>query len=93
MGHAAGCKGALKRLVHALRYRPKALETRLAFRALVDSIVVHPERKRMPYEYAPYFNRDALFGMKLFPENRRKPMEIAASARYDNVGREKSVSS
>ncbi|MHC2707311.1 septal ring factor EnvC (AmiA/AmiB activator) [Bradyrhizobium diazoefficiens] len=35
-----------KRLVTALKINPKAIETRVAFRNLIDSIVVHPVRKR-----------------------------------------------
>lgn len=82
-----------KRLVTALESNPKASETRIAFRNLIDSIVVHPVRKRMPYEYTPYMNSAALFGMKLFPENRRKTGKIASLAYYDNGKSGKSVSS
>jgi site-specific DNA recombinase len=44
----------------------------------------------MPYEYTPHLNSAALFGMKLFSENRREAGEIGTFAYYDNV---KSVSS
>ncbi|TAI65330.1 hypothetical protein CWO89_14055 [Bradyrhizobium sp. Leo170] len=47
-------------------------EMRDAFRNLVDCIIVHPVRKRMPYEYTPYLNAAALFSMKLFSEDRHK---------------------
>lgn len=82
-----------KRLLTALKINPKAIETRVAFRNLIDSIVVHPVRKRMPYEYTPYLNSASLSSMNLFPENRRKTREISAFVYYDNVKSEKSVSS
>lgn len=82
-----------KRLVTALKTNPKAIETRVAFRNLVDCIIVHPVRKRMPYEYTPYLNAAALFSMQLFPENRPKTGKISTFSCYDNVQSEKSVSS
>jgi site-specific DNA recombinase len=82
-----------KRLVTALKINPKAIETRIAFRNLVDCIIVHPVRKRMPYEYTPYLNAAALFGMNLFPESRAKTGKISTFGYYDNVQSEKSVSS
>ena len=82
-----------KRLVTALKINPKAIDTRIAFRNLVDCIIVHPVRKRMPYEYTPYLNAAALFRMKLFSENRYKTRKISTFAYYDNVQSEKSVSS
>ncbi|MCK1721537.1 MULTISPECIES: recombinase family protein [unclassified Bradyrhizobium] len=86
-------RSEVKKLVSALKINPKAIETRVAFRNLIDCIVVHPGRKRMPYEYTPYLNSAALFGKKLFPENRRKAEEIGMFAYYDNGKSEKSVSS
>ena len=47
----------------------------------------------MPYEYTPYLNAAALFGMKLFPENHRETGTVSTLAYYDNVKSEKSVSS
>lgn len=82
-----------KRLVTALESNPKAVETRTAFRNLIGCIVVHPVRKRMPYEYTPYMNSAALSGMKLFTENRRKTGKIDTLTYYDNGKSEKSVSS
>src|SRR3981189_1862441 len=82
-----------KRLVTALKTNPKAIETRVAFRNLVDCIIVHPVRKRMPYEYTPYKNAAALFSMQLFPENCPKTGKISTFVCYDNVQSEKSVSS
>jgi hypothetical protein len=73
-------RSEVKNLVTALKANPKAIKTRVAFRNLVDCIVVHPGRKRMPYEYTPYLNSGALFGKRLFPENCRKAEEIAAFA-------------
>ena len=81
-----------KRLVTALKTNPKAIETRVAFRNLVDCIIVHPVRKRMPYEYTPYLNAAALFSMKLFSEDRHKAGTIS-TIYYDNVHSGKSVSS
>jgi site-specific DNA recombinase len=81
-----------KRLVTALKINPKAIETRIAFRNLVDCIIVHPVRKRMPYEYTPYLNATALFSMKIFSEDRNKTGAIG-TAYYDNVQSGKSVSS
>lgn len=86
-------RSEVKKLVTALKIDPKAIETRIAFRNLIDCIVVHPGRKRMPYEYTPYLNSAALFGMKLFPENRRKAEENGKFPYYDNGKSEKSVSS
>lgn len=82
-----------KRLVTALKTNPKAIETRVAFRNLIDCIIVHPVRKRMPYEYTPYMNAAALFSMQLFPENCPKTGKISTFVCYDNVQSEKSVSS
>ncbi|TWB86846.1 DNA invertase Pin-like site-specific DNA recombinase [Bradyrhizobium macuxiense] len=86
-------RSEVRKLVTALKINSKAIETRVAFRNLIDCIVVHPVRKRMPYEYTPYLNSAALCGMKLFPENRRKGEEIGMLAYYDNGKSGKSVSS
>ncbi|MFQ3452447.1 recombinase family protein [Bradyrhizobium sp. UFLA01-814] len=86
-------RSEVKKLVTALKINSKAIETRVAFRNLIDCIVVHPVRKRMPYEYTPYLNSAALCGMKLFPENRRKGEEVGMLAYYDNGKSGKSVSS
>lgn len=86
-------RSEVNRLVAALKLDPRAVETRIAFRNLIDCIVVHPGRKRMPYEYTPYLKSAALFGTRLFPEKGRKTEEIGKSAYYNNGGSEKSVSS
>src|SRR3569623_734769 len=65
---------------YSKKTKPKAIETRVAFRTLIDCIVVHPGRKRMPYEYTPYLNSAALFGKQLFPEKGGKGKEIGKSA-------------
>ncbi|MBB4258245.1 recombinase family protein [Bradyrhizobium sp. CIR3A] len=88
-----GYRLEVRRLVTALKTNPKAIETRVAFRNLIDCIVVHPVRKRMPYEYTPYLNSVALSGKKLFPEGRRTAEESSSFAYYDNGKSEKSVSS
>ncbi|TYL70050.1 recombinase family protein, partial [Bradyrhizobium cytisi] len=74
----------VRRLITALKTNPKAIETRVAFRNLIECIVVHPVPKRMPYEYTPYLNSSALCGKNLFPENRSKEREISTFAYYDN---------
>ncbi|MBM7487598.1 site-specific DNA recombinase [Bradyrhizobium sp. USDA 3686] len=83
----------VRRLITALKTNPKAIETRIAFRNLIECIVVHPVRKRMPYEYTPYLNSSALYGRNLFRENRSKEREISTFAYYDNGKSGKSVSS
>jgi site-specific DNA recombinase len=65
--------------VHAaITNRPDAPETRAAFRDLIDSIVVHPTGKRMPYEFTPYCRIAALQGANLFPARRSTEEVIAA---------------
>lgn len=86
-------RSEVKRLITALKTNPKAIETRVAFRNLIECIVVHPVRKRMPYEYTPYLNSSALYGKNLFPEKRSKGREISTFAYYDNGKSGKSVSS
>ncbi|MGY4601061.1 site-specific DNA recombinase [Bradyrhizobium sp. GM22.5] len=86
-------RAEVRRLVTALKTNPKAIETRIAFRNLIECIVVHPVPKRMPYEYTPYLNSSALYGKNLFPENRSKEREISTFAYYDNGKSGKSVSS
>ncbi|MGY4282168.1 site-specific DNA recombinase [Bradyrhizobium sp. LM2.7] len=63
-------RSEVRRLVTALKTNPNAIETRAAFRNFIECIVVHPVRKRMPYEYTPYLNSSALYGKNLSPENR-----------------------
>ncbi|WP_369726407.1 recombinase family protein [Bradyrhizobium sp. LLZ17] len=86
-------RSEVRKLITALKTNPKAIETRIAFRNLIECIVVHPVRKRMPYEYTPYLNSSALYGKNLFPENRSKEREISTFAYYDNGKSGKSVSS
>ncbi|MGY0569668.1 recombinase family protein [Bradyrhizobium sp. RDM12] len=86
-------RSEVRTLISALKTNPKAIETRIAFRNLIECIVVHPVRKRMPYEYTPYLNSSALYGKNLFPENRSKEREISTFAYYDNGKSGKSVSS
>lgn len=86
-------RSEVRRLVTALKTNPKAIETRVAFRNLIECIVVHPVPKRMPYEYTPYLNSSALYRKNLFPENLGKEREISTFAYYDNGKSGKSVSS
>jgi site-specific DNA recombinase len=66
---------------------PDAAETRAAFRDLIDSIIVHPTAKRMPYEITPYARLAALMGQNLFPEKRSTKEVFAAQGLtyFDNV--------
>lgn len=53
---------------------------RVAFRTLLDSVVVHSTGKRMPYEFTPYLRMAALRqGINMFPE-RRTVTEVAAAS-------------
>jgi DNA invertase Pin-like site-specific DNA recombinase len=82
--------GEVRRLVDELATSPKAIETRLAFRALVGRVTVFETPKRAPYRIETALNRGA-FGMRLFAGKRRKPAEIAASASWDKVNLENTV--
>ena len=59
--------------------KPKA-QTRTAFHNLVDSIVVHPTGKRMPYEISVYGRLAAIMGVDLFPTMRSNEEIVAAEA-------------
>lgn len=79
----------------AMTRRPDAPDSRVAFRYLIDSIVVHPTGKREPYEFTPYARVAAIQGLNLFPSHRTTKEVIAAqglSCSY-NAKEEKSVSS
>ena len=41
-----------------------------AFRNVFDRIVVHPTKKRAPYEVTPYARLSAIMGVELFPKGR-----------------------
>jgi site-specific DNA recombinase len=62
----------------AMTKKPDTPESRTAFRNLIDSIVVHPTAKRMPYEFTPYARIAAIQGMNLFPPRRTTKEVIAA---------------
>jgi site-specific DNA recombinase len=51
---------------------------RAAFQNVIDSVVVHPTARRMPYEFTPYARLGALAGVDLFP-GKRTPEEILQS--------------
>jgi site-specific DNA recombinase len=42
-------------------------KVRVAFQNLVDSVVVHPTGKRMPYEASVHGRLSAMLGIDLFP--------------------------
>jgi DNA invertase Pin-like site-specific DNA recombinase len=79
----------------AMTKKPDTPESREAFRNLIDSIVVHPTAKRMPYEFTPYARIAAIQGVNLFPACRTTKEVIAAQGLScsDNANTEKSVSS
>lgn len=79
----------------AMTKRPDTPESRAAFRNLIDSIVVHPTAKRMPYEFTPYARIAAIQGINLFPPRRSTKEVIAAQGlSYCDIDvPEKSVSS
>lgn len=62
----------------AMTKKPDTPESRTAFRNLIESIVVHPTAKRMPYEFTPYARIAAIQGMNLFPPRRTTKEVIAA---------------
>jgi site-specific DNA recombinase len=88
-----------KESVEALHLRlrdPKTmLQARTELRNIIDHVVVHPTRKRMPYEVTAWTRFGVLFGSEAFP-----PMRSASQVLEDNgilysdiVDRQKSVSS
>ncbi len=79
----------------AMTKKPDTPESRVAFRNLIDSIVVHPTAKRMPYEFTPYARIAAIQGLNLFPPHRTTKEVIAAQGLLysDNAVPGKSVSS
>jgi site-specific DNA recombinase len=62
----------------AMTKKPDTPESREAFRNLIDSIVVHPTAKRMPYEFTPYARIAAIRGLNLFPPRRTTKEVIEA---------------
>jgi len=79
----------------AMTKRPDTPESRTAFRNLIDSIVVHPTAKRMPYEFTPYARIAAIQGLNLFPSRRttKEVIEAQGLSCCDNAVPGKSVSS
>jgi site-specific DNA recombinase len=79
----------------AMTKKPDTPESRVAFRNLIDSIVVHPTAKRMPYEFTPYARIAAIQGLNLFPSRRTTKEVIAAQglSYSDITNTGKSVSS
>jgi site-specific DNA recombinase len=79
----------------AMTKKPDTPEARVAFRNLIDSIVVHPTAKRMPYEFTPYARIAAIQGLNLFPSRRttKEVIDAQGFSYSDNAIPEKSVSS
>jgi len=61
---------AIDKLHLAFAANEDCAQNRAAFRNIIDSIVVHPTAKRMPYEFTTYHRVEALMGMELFPKKR-----------------------
>jgi site-specific DNA recombinase len=60
---------------------------RAAFRNVFDRMVVHPTRKRMPYEVTPYARLSAILGVDLFPKGRTAEEMLAEQGvAYSNFG-------
>ncbi|WP_063791805.1 recombinase family protein [Bradyrhizobium valentinum] len=82
--------------VHELLTKsPQSAEARIALANLIDSIVVHPTAKRMPYEITPYARLAAITGQSPLPARRSTQEVIAAQGLgySDNAKQGKSVSS
>ncbi len=79
----------------AMTKKPDTPESRVAFRNLIDSIVVHPTAKRMPYEFTPYARIAAIQGLNLFPSYRttKEVIEAQGLSCTDIAHTGKSVSS
>lgn len=55
---------------HALMIDPDKPENRVAFRTLVDHIVVYATAYRAPYRFSTYGRLSAIMGVRLFPTTR-----------------------
>lgn len=73
-------KANVTRLHEALTTNIGRAQARAAFHNLVDSIVVHPTAKRMPYEVNVYGRLAAIMGVDLFPTMRTNEEIVAAEA-------------
>lgn len=73
-------KGTVAKLHEALTSASDPARARAAFHNLVDSIIVHPTDKRMPYEISVYGRLSAMMGVDLFPTMRSNAEIIAAEA-------------
>jgi CheY-like chemotaxis protein len=67
-------RGQVEALCSALTSSALDADARAAFRALVDSVVVHPTPARAPYELTTYGRLDAIMGGggRLFPSGVRR---------------------
>jgi len=61
---------AIDRLHVAFANDEDHARNRMAFRNIIDSIIVHQTGKRQPYEFTTYHRVEALMGMELFPKKR-----------------------
>lgn len=78
----------IRKLTNALKADPRAIETRLAFRALVGRVIVKETPKRAPYKIETFVNR-AAFGMQLFVA--KKPAGTGAPSYCDKVQLENTI--
>jgi site-specific DNA recombinase len=60
-------------------------ECRMAFGNIIDSIIVHPTGKGLPYEISLYARISAIIGVDLFPA-RRSHEEIVAAEGLSRIG-------
>jgi hypothetical protein len=69
---------SVQQVHRAITQNSGAPETRVAFRNLLDHVVVHETGRRAPYEFTPYARIAALQGLNLFPDRRTSKDVIAA---------------
>jgi site-specific DNA recombinase len=65
--------------------KPEAAESRVAFSNLIDSIVIHPTGKRMPYEITPFARLAAITGQNPLPARRSTQEVVAAQGLIDDA--------
>jgi len=65
--------------------KPLESEDRVAFRNLIDSIVVHPTGKRRPYEFSVYGRLSAILGGPIFPTAARSAEQILEEAGLSHI--------
>jgi hypothetical protein len=94
-GNSRAYRKSVFEVHRAMTKKPDTPESRVAFRNLIDSIVVHPTAKRMPYEFTPYARIAAIQGLNLFPPHRttKEVIDAQGLSYSDITNTGKSVSS